>query len=250
MRARKSLLGNKSATVTAACLTFFDTHDDLNCTVVSKDLTTVCAGFGDSCVRVWRLDDQDVGTPYGGMPSEGKVPPPSGAAEPRAAAAGAAVAPARGAGAAAAGAGAGAAAGAPAHPSGLFGALSDDPVDDADIEDRPGLAPDSAADGSAGAKPLRRSVAVLAGHATTVTAVAISPDMKWLLSGALDGSIRLWDLASQQTVVRLVCGASRWSTCAALCCARCLFVTLPFPAAWFVHGCRRCTTATTSPCGT
>jgi WD40 repeat protein len=48
-----------------------------------------------------------------------------------------------------------------------------------------------------------RQRAVLAGHTEQVMAVAIAPDGSWLASGALDNTVRIWDVATRRQRVML-----------------------------------------------
>lgn len=53
-----------------------------------------------------------------------------------------------------------------------------------------------------------RAVAVLEGHASAVSALAVSADGRFAVSGSWDGTVRAWDLSSREAVVVLAGDAS------------------------------------------
>lgn len=63
LRARVQL--GKGTLPSALCFTFVNSHRGLNCIEFSKDVTLVAGGFADSSIRVWRNDNQPLGTAIG-----------------------------------------------------------------------------------------------------------------------------------------------------------------------------------------
>jgi len=42
------------------------------------------------------------------------------------------------------------------------------------------------------------------GHTDTVTLVAFSPDGKYIVSGSLDGTLRLWDISTSEEIAQFI----------------------------------------------
>jgi WD40 repeat protein/tRNA A-37 threonylcarbamoyl transferase component Bud32 len=59
-----------------------------------------------------------------------------------------------------------------------------------------------------------RQPVVLAGHDDAVTCVAVTPDGKWVLSGSLDGTVRLWDSGGGKPVHKFDTGRGQVHTLA------------------------------------
>ena len=51
-----------------------------------------------------------------------------------------------------------------------------------------------------GTSPAARAVRTISGHTGGVWAVAVTPDGRQVVSGASDKTLRVWDLASGETV--------------------------------------------------